>query len=246
MATDAILDRAEEKAEERRDVDLRRDEIIAAMRQMSEEVAIPGQLNTGDIIHRGTAELDAQMIVGKGKGPAIIPIWDTRTGEKSRAIANMLPTQMSKTREDGSQVFTTVDPGIVPVRGTLKCMLHSADPNRATYDRWGLATCRKANLPSRQDVKTHMQNRHKREWATIEEDRIRIEREEERELRRASIAQSKASLASLQATSPALGNDAGDSSLDSAAPRTGARKPGRPVREKPDDVELWGAHPKVG
>lgn len=209
------------------DIERQRDEILAAMQQMVSVPPEPGEVQPGEIVHRGDERLDAQIVVGKGKGAPILYIYDTRTGERSRTNANMLPTQLSKQRPDGSQVFTLRDPGITPKRGTLKCLLHPEGPNRATYDQWGLGVCRKASLPSRQDVKTHMQNRHKREWATIEEERLRIEREEERELRLAAIAQNKAATEALYRSAQSYAeSDGASEEIDTP------RRRGRPSKDQ--------------
>jgi hypothetical protein len=114
-------------------------------------------------------------------------VWDNRTGERSTINSNMLKTQLGKKRPDGSRVFTTIDPKIPVKRGNLKCMLHAKDPNRAHYDELGLPVCRKDNLTSVYQVKRHMQKRHPQEWATIQEEITRKEKEEDMELRRAVL-----------------------------------------------------------
>src|SRR4030042_6807772 len=85
-------------------------------------------------------------VLEKGQMPSIVHsinsagyvwMWDTRTGERSKTNVNMLPTQLKKKREDGSRVFTTIDPGITQFRGTLKCLLHSDSPNRKHFDELG-------------------------------------------------------------------------------------------------------------
>ncbi|MDO8673194.1 MAG: hypothetical protein Q7O66_17450 [Dehalococcoidia bacterium] len=169
------------------DVEQQRDDILAAMQNLAGAGPMAGEAGPGDIVHRGDDSLDAQMVIGKGKEAAIVYIWDTRTGERSRTNSNMIPSHMSKMRPDGSQVFTTRDPGITPKRGKLTCMLHPNAPSRTHYDQWGLGICMKDNLPSRQDVKSHMQNRHKREWATIEEERLRIKEERNESLQQAIL-----------------------------------------------------------
>ncbi|MDO8673042.1 MAG: hypothetical protein Q7O66_16665 [Dehalococcoidia bacterium] len=182
------------------DMEIKRQEILAAMRSMTGAPPESGEVQVGDVIHTGDAELDVQMIVSDIKGAGIAYIWDTRTGERSRTNKNMLPTQLTKRREDGSLVFTQHDPGIVPLRGTLRCMLHAdLREKHPEYDRWGLPLCPKANLASPQDVKSHMQMRHKREWATIEDDRIEREKAEDRQLQRENA---RATLAALEALAP--------------------------------------------
>lgn len=179
-------------------------EIIAAMRQMATE-GKPVQM--GDEVHTG--DIDAAMIVGKIVEPGVVAIYDTRTGERSLTSLHMLDLQRKKTREDGSKVFSETPPKdtngnvIEPVRGTLKCMLHPDDPNRALYDSWGLAVCTKDHLLSRQEVKSHVKSRHPRAWATIEEDRLERKEQmrEEREIRNAE--------ATMAALAAATGNNEG-------------------------------------
>jgi len=114
-------------------------------------------------------------------------VWDNQTGERSTVNRNMLPTQLRKRRPDGSRVFTTVDPKIPVKSGNLKCMLHAKDPNRSHYDILGLPVCRKFNLTSPYQVKRHMQKRHPQEWATIQEEITRKEKEEERQFRESLV-----------------------------------------------------------
>lgn len=118
-------------------------------------------------------------------------VWDNRTGERSTINQNMLSTQLKKKRPDGSRIFTTIDPHIPVKAGTLKCMLHTDDPNRAHYDELGFVTCRKANLTSPYQVKRHMMRRHPQEWATIQDEIASREKAEERELRKAILTSSK-------------------------------------------------------
>lgn len=172
------------------DREAERNEILRAMQNRATD-GVP--VRAGDIVHAGDDELDAQIVVGKIKEPGVVAIYDTRTGERSLTSRHMLNLQLSKMREDGSLAFSKEPPrdtrghAIEPKRGKLKCMLHPDDPNRTLYDSWGLTTCTKDCLPSRQEVKSHMQRRHKREWATIEEDRLERQQEKDRKLQEAIL-----------------------------------------------------------
>jgi len=143
---------------------------------------------------------EAKLEIEKGKGldeVAISPlevksagyviIYDTRTFEPSVCSRNALRHNLQKTRPDGSIVFTTVKPKQKPKRGHLKCMLHPEAPDRPHYDELGLPDCRKANLTSPYQVIRHMQKRHKVEYATIKEEETRLEKEQDRKLREATI-----------------------------------------------------------
>lgn len=176
------------------ELEAKRNEILVAMQTMAEAEPVPGEVRVGDVVHNGDETLDAQMIISGIKGAGVVYIYDSRTGERSRTNKNMIPTQLAKKREDGSQVFTTTDPGIEPVRGHLRCMLHPADPNRALYDTWGLVRCSKEGMPNILEVKRHMQSRHPRAWETIEAGRKDEQAEQDRKLqqeilRRAARAQ---------------------------------------------------------
>ena len=113
------------------DDEAQRDKILATMRELALAPPEPGEVQVGDVVHRGTADFDTQMMVSTLKGAPIVYIWDSRTGQRSRTSANMLQSQLSKRREDGSTVFTRFDPHIAVVRGQLKCLLHPELPQYA-------------------------------------------------------------------------------------------------------------------
>jgi hypothetical protein len=147
---------------------------------MTEENLIEEQMRDAEVAPESEIRLDAtepltDMSPTKMQSAGYVYIYDTRTGDRSICNHNMLAAHLGKKRPDGSLVFTTRKPRISPRRGTLKCLLHLDNPNRAHYDALGLATCPKANLTSPYQVQRHMQKRHKMEWATIKEE---IDREE--------------------------------------------------------------------
>lgn len=144
------------------------------------EVPMPSSQMETDIPNKEVAE---SMRVRKMQGAGWVYVWDNRTGERSIISRTMLPTQLKKKREDGSRVFTTVDPKIPVRRGSLKCMLHRKDPDRTHYDELGLPYCRKENLTSPYMRRRHMEKRHPQEWATIKEEIDRKEKDRDRELR---------------------------------------------------------------
>ena len=93
---------------------------------------------------------------------------------------------MQKTFDDGTYAFSTKKPeGVEPPRGKIKCLLHKDDPNRELYRQMGLPECIKDNLNTSHDLTTHMQKRHRREWASIdgqaqEEERLRDRERDDR------------------------------------------------------------------
>jgi len=162
--------------------DLVDEKLVEEMVRDAERAEEPGKEDSR-IINKGDAELPIPMVMSI-KSAGYVYIYDTRTGERSLTNRNMLPSQLKKRRADGSVVFTTISPGIKPARGTLKCTLHADGANREHYDELGLPVCRKANLTSPFQVKRHMQKRHPVEWATIEEERVAAEKEEDRDFQR--------------------------------------------------------------
>jgi hypothetical protein len=158
------------------------------MLRQAEAAPEPGTLKVKEILHRGDEELPAPMVAGALQSAGYVYIYDSRTGERSLTNRNMLPTQLQKKRDDGTPVFTVVKPQAQPARGTLKCLLHPDQPERAQYDALGLPVCLKSNLTSPYQVEQHMRHRHPTEWATIEEERKRKEKEEDREFQRSLLA----------------------------------------------------------
>jgi hypothetical protein len=111
-----------------------------------------------------------EMSVTELKSAGWVYIYDTKTRERSITNRNMLKTQLTKKRQDGTPVFTTNKPTEPPFRGTLKCWLHLDDPNRSHYDDIGLPICKKSNLTSPYQVRRHMEKRHRTEFQIIEQE----------------------------------------------------------------------------
>jgi hypothetical protein len=153
-------------------------ELIEQMIREAKDAPEPGA--NEQVVHEGDETLPAPMILGKLKSAGYVTIYDNRTGESSLCNRNMLPQALKKKREDGSFVFTTIKPAIKPMKGSYKCLLHPDDPNRAEYDLMGLPVCHSAHLKNEFEQKLHMQKKHKREWAVIEERRKEAERQEDR------------------------------------------------------------------
>ncbi len=164
------------------------DEALEELLRMAEGAPEPGTLSARQILHRGDDDLPAPMVASALSSAGYAFIYDTRTGERSLTNRNMLPSQLKKKRPDGTSVFTTRRPKVRPARGSHTCLLHPSRPERAHFDELGLPKCPKANLTSAHQVKRHMMNRHKVEWATIEEERVRREKAEEREFQRTLLS----------------------------------------------------------
>jgi len=166
--------------------DPEREKIIQEMLRDAEskKVELPSELSKEPVIHRGDEEVPAPMVVNKVNTAGYVYVWDSRTYEKIPVLYYMLSQILRQRREDGSYRFTTSDPGKLPKRGTLKCLLHKDDPNREHYDELGFHVCPKDNIPNPYQVSQHMRKKHPAEWAAIEEERKNRERQEDRELQK--------------------------------------------------------------
>ena len=150
----------------------------------AESAPEPGNFDRRQVIHSPSDTFPVDVQVASLESAGYVYVYDTETGERSVINRNMLETQLSKLRPDGTRFFTTVKPAFEPKRGTLKCLLHPDDPDRGQYDSWGFPTCNKSNLISEFQVNRHVQIRHRMEWQTIYEERERQEKEEDREFQR--------------------------------------------------------------
>ena len=150
----------------------------------AEEVNEPGGLTEGRVLHSGNDDVPMPMGVSSLEFGGHVYVYNTQTGDRSRINSNMLAMQLTKTLEDGSRAFTTEKLPFEPDKGTIKCMLHADDPNRAHYAALGFATCSKRYIPSQYQLQRHMTSRHRMEYATIGEEAERAEKAEEREFQR--------------------------------------------------------------
>ncbi len=162
--------------------------LIEEMLRTAEVAEEPGDIVKNPVIHKGDDEIPSPM-VGKVTSAGYVFIYDTRTGERSKANRNMLPNLLTKAkRPDGSLIFTTIKPPFEPPVGTNKCILHKEAPDRKLYDEMGLPVCPASHLSSPYQVKRHMQKRHPAEWAAIEHERETLDKAEDRALRRKMLA----------------------------------------------------------
>lgn len=122
--------------------------------------------------------------------PGWITVYNRFTGDPSVCNVNMLPAQLrkrdmdTKSKNHSKLVFTTTDPGFRPKQGQGKCWLHETGQYRALADEWGMEVCTKSNLSSVYNIRMHVQNKHSNEYKQLEENRLEIERQEDREERR--------------------------------------------------------------
>ena len=160
---------------------------VEEMLRDAEAAVEPGDLMAGKVISRSE---DMTMTTSELQSAGWVYVYDTLTTDRSVVNRNMLPQQLEKRRSDGSYVFSTRKPeGIEMMRGKLKCFLHDDEPNREQYTSMGLIHCTKSNLLTELDRERHMRYRHPRAYATLENERVREEREAEK-LERLAITES--------------------------------------------------------
>ena len=163
---------------------------IEEMLRDAEAAEEPGDMATGQVISRSD---DMTMTTSQLQSAGWVYVYDTVTADRSVVNRNMLPQQLQKQRPDGSYFFSTRKPdGIEPMRGELKCFLHDDEPNRKQNNSMGLIHCAKSNLLTELDRERHMRYRHPRAHATVENERVRSEREADRQERLALTESIKA------------------------------------------------------
>ena len=158
--------------------------LIQEMLRGAKPTEIEDVLSKNPIIHKGDADQPAPMVVSKISSAGYVYIWETDTFAKVPCLYYMLPSKLRSRRPDGSYRFTTIDPGQKPKLGNIKCSLHKDAQNRKHYAELGFRTCPKATLNSPYQLEQHMKKRHPQEWAAIEQERTRQEKEEDRALQR--------------------------------------------------------------
>jgi hypothetical protein len=139
----------------------------------------PGNIKEGTIVGNSNG---MTMTATELSSAGWVYVYNVKTGDRSTVNRNMLEQQLQKKFDDGTFAFSTRKPeGIIPHVGKIKCLLHKDDLNRELYNQMGLPTCRKSNLNTKHDLTTHMQKRHRREWAAIDGERKDEERIKERD-----------------------------------------------------------------
>ena len=160
---------------------------LEEMLRDAEDAAEPGDMVSGQIISQNG---EMTMTTSQLQSAGWVYVYDTRTADRSVVNRNMLPQQLQKLRPDGSYVFSTRKPeGIEPIVGDLNCPLHADDPNREKHDRMGLVTCTKTGFMNEFNRDRHLRSRHPRAYSTLENERVREEREAER-LERMALTES--------------------------------------------------------
>ena len=133
-----------------------------------------------EIISKGDDEFGSVMVAKVYQDAGVVPIYDLHTGARSLCPVNLLPANLTKVDADGNRMFTSIKPAVTltPVK-RHKCLLHPEE-REPIYDDWGLPTCSKDNIADPLNLELHMQRRHPMAWNTIQREKQRLEKEEER------------------------------------------------------------------
>lgn len=171
-----------------KNIELENEALIQEMLRSAQPTEIESEFSKNPIIHKGDETAPAPIVVNKISSAGYVYVWETDTHEKIPILYYMLPSKLRSRRPDGSYRFTTIDPGVKPVRGAVKCMLHKDAENREHYRELGFRTCPKNTLTSQYQLDQHMAKRHPQEWAAIKSEKAAKEREEDRALQRLLIS----------------------------------------------------------
>jgi len=187
----------------------------------------PTDIAVGDVAFPGTEGVPLKMTISEISDAGWFPVYHTETRDLRIINKNMLPSVLRKTRGDGAPAFTMVKPSEPPKMGHTLCWLHPEHPKRKVADLLNLGPCNlqggkaKSNIPNEGEAISHMQKKHKTEYArmTDYENRLLEEerREEERTFRKALMANLGGSQPTVQPSPPST-----------PAPRTLSEAPKRP------------------
>lgn len=152
---------------------------------VNKEVIPEGYMQPGEILNTPSADAPLAMRVHDLAFKGYKQVWDTVTGVKSLQPWWLLWQTFSKTREDGTPVFTDKDPGIAPNYGQdLKCYLHPDSPEAAQLLGMGFKPCRKQHIPHEAARELHLRYSHKSAHVAMERLRTERIREEDRDLQK--------------------------------------------------------------
>ena len=146
----------------------------------------------GDILNHPTEEVPAAFRLSSLKFKGYVPVWDTLTGREALQPWWLLWQTMRKTREDGSLVWTRVNPKILPDHGQdFTCPLNPEaedDMRFSGLKGMGFKNCKKKHIPYMDALLQHIKKSHKRAWDAIESTRQERERQEYISLTKEGIA----------------------------------------------------------
>ena len=142
------------------------------------------ELVAGDVIYRGDGSsedawpTDVTVNFTDHMGHGVV--YDRQSYEPSRVLLSMMPHILKARDGEGHLIYTRRRPATPPVRGTVKCYLHSDDPERSRYAKMGFPICKKSTLVSDTERENHMKVRHPRAWQTIQAERVEAKEEHRR------------------------------------------------------------------
>lgn len=177
-----------EDRQQKKQVDPEREALIAEMLRDAEgrKVELPSELTKNPVLNPEDKTAPPTVVTGITSA-GYVYVWDTRTYVKAPVLYYILAQVLRQRREDGSYRWTTNDPGKLPKRGTYVCMLHKDHPNRKHYDELGFRVCPRDGIINAYQVTQHMKSKHRAEWATIEQERVERERQEDRRLQQLMV-----------------------------------------------------------
>ncbi len=135
----------------------------------------PTQIKVGDVAFAGDENYPIRMTISEIDDAGWWPIYHTVTRDVRVVNKNMLSAIMRKRLPGGALAFTLIKPAEPPVVGDHLCWLHPDHPKRKIADELFLGQCNisgrqaKHNIPNEGEVKSHMQKKHKVEYARLEE-----------------------------------------------------------------------------
>ena len=146
---------------------------------MTTQTPNEGFLKEGDVVGFPTPDNPLGEKITSLRYKGYIPYWDTKTGESNLSPHWFRWRVESMVRDDGSPMYTFVDPKIdIDYGQNLMCPLNPGSPDHYKVEGKGFRSCSKTGIPTRESVDRHVRSSHKRAWAAMETDdreRIRLE-----------------------------------------------------------------------
>jgi len=151
------------------------------------------EFRTGDSLHRESPDLPVDINVVEVKGGKYYRMWHAEDLTERLIHVNLMNNAVNarftekheplRHARKGDRVFVFERPAARPPELLNRCRLHPNDPERAEWDKMGLPVCKKP-LANPYEVDRHMQKKHSTAWGTIERDRLKAERDEDRQAQR--------------------------------------------------------------
>lgn len=146
------------------------------------------EFQTGDSLHTESADLPVNINVVEARGGKYYRMWHAEDLTERLIHVNLMNNVIKQRFSVGAQlqnarpgdrVFVFDRPKARPPELRNRCRLHPDDLDREIWDAMGLPICSKP-LANPYEVDRHMQKKHSTAWGTIERDRLKKERDEDR------------------------------------------------------------------